>query len=81
MVRQINDDPQAIQHLKSYPLAVQRAAMAHYADQLGSALQTVQERQQRYYSHGHSYHAQQEQDTIDEIRAKLGALVVASEAT
>lgn len=81
MVRQIENDPQAIQRLKNYPLAVQRAAIAHYADQLGIALQKAQKRQQTYYSQGHDYYAGKEQDTIDEIRAKLNALVAASKTT
>lgn len=79
MVRQLDNDPSAVQHLKSYPIAVQRAALAHYADQLGQALRIAQHDLAEGYKLKYpSSTIKHRQERIDEIRAKLNALVAAA---
>ena len=83
MVRQLDNDPSAVQHLKTYPIAVQRAALAHYADQLGRALQAAQKELCRahkgelnsLYNGGRKMAVGIAQTNVDEIRAELDALV------
>lgn len=88
MVRQLDNNPQAVQYLKSYPAAMQRAALAHYANQLGMALQAAQKQLRRahdgelnhVYTGGRKTAIEVAQRNVDEIRAKLDAVVAASEA-
>lgn len=64
MVRQLDDDPSMIERLKTYPLAVQRAGLAHYAG-----------RYDPYHSGGHQGAVDARQAEVDGIRGKLDSLV------
>lgn len=82
MVRQLDDDPSMIEQLKTYPLAVQRALLAHLADQLGQALREAQVDLRKAHTGSYDYHAggrkaavTRRQAEVNDIRAKLDGLV------
>ena len=82
MVRQLDDDPSMIEQLKNYPLAVQRAALAHYAEKLGQSLKRAQDELDRayagrydHYIGGHQGAVDKHQAEVDGIRGKLDSLV------
>jgi DNA-binding transcriptional MerR regulator len=82
MVRQLDDDPSMIEQLKNYPLAVQRALLAHYADQLGQALREAQDDLRKAHTGSYDRHiggrkgaVARRQAEVDEIRGNLDRLV------
>ena len=82
MVRQLDDDPSMIEQVKNYPLAVQRALLVHYADQLGQALGEAQAKLTEAYAGQYDWNygrhktaVDAHQAEVDEIRGKLDRLV------
>lgn len=80
LIKQLDADPDAMELINSYPQTVRAAAMLHYVNTLGSALQHAQDDLARIHKHYGST-AQvttSAQQDVDSIRHKLDAAVAAS---
>ena len=80
MVRQINNDPELLDELRSYPEEVSATAWLHYINVLGSTLQTLQNREGevlKAYSPSSS-DAKHAQNNVKAAREKLDEAIEAS---
>ena len=82
MVRQLNElDDVAIEQLKQYPEAVQAAALIHYINCLGAALQAEQSKLEENFRCNRPELAKWNRGRIDELRKLLDEAVAMSKQT
>ena len=79
LMEQLENNPDALQLIKSYPETVVAASWLHYINILGADLQKAQEHLSRTHrSGGGEYYIKPAQQHVDNLRAKLDAAVKAS---
>lgn len=81
LVRQLDTDPDALQLVNSFPKTVQAAALMHYANELGSALHTLQAKEAEMLKAQRPNAAADVQRLIAKVRQQLDAVVAASGQT